>query len=193
MISSDRVQAAGIGVDMDPSAVDAMIARAVAWVQTQTHRYFGTPIDTPEYYRGLGLYELYLNEHFTEGDSDDEVTVLERLTPSLSIAAVTGFDVRDHGTATVLIRTDGAVWGQGYDYTVTYRRGYDVDCGPADIEQLLLDWIALKLNTQGSDGLRSESLAGYSYERAASGDGIQVQQIPGAGDTIAAWRRPVIA
>ncbi len=192
MISSDTVQAAGIGTDLDSDLIDAMIARAVAWVQTQTHRYFGTPGETVEYHAGTGRYELYLNERVREDDSDDFPVVLERCTPSSSTSAITAFEVRDHGTASVLVRTDGCVWGAGYEYTTTYRRGYVVDLGPADIEQVLLDFIALKINTQGAEGMRSESLAGYSYERAeTASNATNVSQVPGAAATINAWRRPV--
>lgn len=194
MISVTKVRAAvpAAASITDDAVLEDVIARALAFVQTYTRRYFGTPETVTEFLEGTCRYNLYLSERPQALDSDDPlVTVVERCTPSSTTNAVTAFTVRECDTyRAVLNRNDGAVWGSGYEYAVTYFRGYEVDNGPKDIEQILIDLVALKLNTRGREGLKSETIGGYSY---TLGDfsGSEVDALPGAKSILNTWRRSV--
>lgn len=180
---------------LDPGVLEEMLDRAVAWVETQTGRYFGAPLPVTEYLTGTGGADLYLGERPRESEDPDTplVTVTEQCAPGATPTAVTGFAVRASRYDAHLRRTDGQRWTLGAEYAVSYQRGYEVDHGPPDIEQLLLDWVALGIGTRGAEGLQSESLAGYSYERASGISTDPITQLPGARATLAAWRRLVIA
>ena len=77
---------------------------------------------------------------------------------------------------------------------MTYWRGYAIDAGPKDIEQLLIDLVSLRLNLQGTEGLASEAIGGYSYTRAAATDfeDGDLRRLPTALATINAWRRVLV-
>ena len=194
MISVEKLQAAVPGAaTADPTLLADMIARAVAFVEQQTGRYFGTPEQVTEYLQGYGSRWLRLNDEAQVFDSDDEVdAVEERCVPGgdVTLLGLTDFAVRPSSTTSVLVRLGGPGWRINYEYAVTYTRGFVVDEGPADIEQLLIDLIALRLGLRGREGLRSESIGGYSYTRFGEGD---LDSIDGAWPTIRAWRHPVVA
>lgn len=191
MISVQKVLASVPGsAELTDPVLLALIAGSVAFVQTQTRRYFGERAVVQEYLDGNNSYHLRLSELAHTEDSDDPtITVIERCTPSTAVGPVTEFELRDSENTTFLVRTDGAVWGSGYEYVVTYLRGFAVDQGPKDIEQLLLDLVALRVHLGGAPALRSEQIGGYSYTRFGEGD---LDALPGSRDTLAAWRRYVL-
>lgn len=194
MITLAQLQSAvPAAVGKDSTLLEDMIARALAFVERQTGRYFGAPAETTEYLQGYGSRWLRLNDAVVEPDSDAELDeVQERCIPGgdVTLLGLTDFEVRPSGTTSVLVRLGGPAWRIGYEYQVTYTRGFEVGDGPADIEQLLIDLVALKLGMRGHEGMRSETIGGYSYTRFGDGD---LDAIDGAWDTIKAWRHPVVA
>lgn len=179
----DRVPAAAA---TPPTTLDALVASATAWLEEQTGRYLSTPVAVTEYLAGLGGYELFLRDRLASGTP----TVTERVAPTAAETPVTGFESRV-GRGTTLLRTDGQLWRQGYEYKVVYTRGYAVETGPPDLRQLVLDLVALKLSAQDLEGVQSGSIGNFSFALADGGQGLG--QIPGADAVIRAWRRPVMA
>jgi len=193
MIDAALVQKAGVGTDVDPPVLQHLVERAIEFVQTQTRRYFGPTQEWTEYLIGSGSRVLRL----PEAAAAPITAIEERPFPGddPAVIADTDFLQRDVDTITHLVRKGGVVWTDGYEYAVTFQRGYGVGDGPKDIEQLILDLIALRLANVGREGLLSETIGGYSYSRPAvyaftDGD---LKAIPGAFATIEQWRRLVLA
>lgn len=178
----DRLPAAAA---LDEPEVQELIDAAEGFIESQTGRYFGVPAPVTEYLSGLGTYELFLRDRVQSGTP----VVTERTGPTAAETAVTGFERRDGRRATVLLRTDGSPWYPHYEYKVIYQRGYDLETAPADVRQLALELIGFRLNMQGREGLRSESLGNYAFTRFGDGD---LDAIDGAWPTIRAWRRAVM-
>jgi len=167
-----------------------MIGRAVEFIQSQTRRYFGPVTETTEYLSGNGSRTLRLSEPAVITDSASEVNeVLERLYAGADPTTITDFEIREGANTSYLVRLDGSVWTFGYEYQVTYSRGYVVDEGPKDIEDMILGLIKVKLKFAGHEGMRSETAAGYSYTRFGDED---LDAVEGARDTIKAWRRLIL-
>lgn len=192
MLSLEKIRAALPNATTDDALLADMEARAVAFIESQTARYFGPPIIAAEVVLGRGTYHLQLSE-LARLDSDTTIeSVDERAYPGQTATVIgeDGFEIREQKNRTYLVRHGGYKWTLGYEYEVTYERGYDEDAGPKDIEQLILDLLALRFSMQGREGLRSETIGGYSYTRFGEGD---FDSIDGSWPTIKAWREPVFA
>lgn len=201
MISTDRMREVADGAaGMDELILADMIARAVAFVETQTRRYFGPPALVTEYLSGNGSRMLQLSEPVTELDSDDITLLEERAYPGGDATVLldgAGFLVRSRNTvppsyqsASFLVRSGGLVWTRGSEYAVTYARGYTVDEGPKDIEQVIIDLVEARLTPSGAEVMQSETIGGYAYQRFKDAD---LDVIDGGWDTIRFWRRAVFA
>lgn len=70
-----------------------------------------------DYLMGTGRYELRPLEC---PDTLAAISVVERCCPGFTTSRVADFEVHESATGPVLVRTDGAVWGSGYEYAVTY-------------------------------------------------------------------------
>lgn len=196
MISLDRLAAAiGDVEETDIPLLEDLRDAAVAFIETQTRRYFGPVTATTEWYRGNGTRSLWLNNPAIV-DDDNELTVNEYTHPGATpgeiiLDASDGYERRTHGTDVQLVRTgSGGVWTRDYDYAVTYSRGYVENKGPKDIEYLLIELVRLRWNAIGEEVMKSETIAGYSYTRFDSGD---IDSIEGGSVTLEAWRRLVFA
>lgn len=179
----DRVPAAA---SLDQPVVEALIGGAQAFLERQTGRYFGLPASVTEYLIGFGTVELFLTDRVASGTP----TVIEQLSPTASPTAVTAFALRHGRAQTVLLRTDGLSWRASAEYAVTYQRGFDLETAPADLQQLAMDLIAVRLNATGAEGLQSGAIGNFSFTLA---DPDLTKAIPGLGATISAWRRAVAA
>jgi hypothetical protein len=173
---------------LDSGILEEMIARATAFVETQTRRYFGEKTARTVYVSGTGGRFLRLAEAFVGSPADIE----ERPYPggTLTTIPIASYEVRQDGSASALVRIDGAVWARGYEYAVVVEQGYDPEEVPGDIVDVVIGLVGVKLKFQGHEGMRSESIGGYSYTRFGDDD---LDAVPGAKATLAAWRRPVIA
>lgn len=194
MISISKLQAAvPKAVGKDPLLLGDLIARAVAFVQTQTRRYFGPVQEATEWVPGSNSRHLYLSDVAIPNDDGALVLIEERAYPGGSPTEIeaSGYVVRHGDHISYLVRAgNGAKWTAGLEYAVTYERGYDTDAGPADIEALIIELVAHKLKFTGKEGMRSESISGYSFTRFGDDD---LDAINGAKSTLSAWKRPVFA
>ena len=210
MISlSDLELHLGLSDGEDSALLIDMEKAAVAFIQNATRRYFGAEETVVEYLTGNGGRHLWLAEPPSVdayGDRD-AITVTERAYPGATETdlvednATNGFETRLVGFEAYLSRLGGYRWVNEYEYEVIYTRGYvltaagadgtpDDIAAPDDIRQLVIDLISLRYQLHGNEGLRSETIGGYSYTRFGEGD---LDAIPGALDTVEAWRRPVFA
>jgi hypothetical protein len=202
MISLGRLRRAlGIEPADEPHADDQLLnellGRALAFVEKQTGRYFGEEHAVEEYLTGDGKRNLWLAglPLIDPTDEYDALLVVEQLHPgaaqtAIAEGAANGFEVRGGGRQYWLVRRGGYVWQRGYEYIVTYVEGYEIDGLPGDIEQLLIDLVSSRYSSIGAEGLRSETIGGYSYTAFSESD---LSSIEGAQDTLAAWRRMVFA
>lgn len=179
----------------DTVALGNMIERARVFIEKTTRRYFGPIESYTEYVYGTGSRVLRLKEQVVISDPDypeDSVTIEERDYPGNTAAAVTGFLIRfqEEDKVSTLVRTGGGIWTKGYEYAVTYERGYGVDNGPPDIAQLIIDLIEPRLETVGEALLQSETIGGVSYTRFKETD---LDLIDDGWSTIENWRRAVFA
>jgi hypothetical protein len=192
MVSVERVRAAvPAAVSQETTLIADMIERATAFVQTQTGRYFGPIVTATDYLDGRGGRFLGLSQVAIPNENGELVLVEERAYPggTATVVLPADYQVRNSDRLSTLVRLGGDVWTRGLEYAVTYERGYDVDGGPPDVSQLVIDLIALRLKFIGKEGMRSETIGGYSYTRFGEGD---LDSIDGAKATINAWRRPVL-
>lgn len=177
-----------------PDLLADLQARAVSFVERQTHRYFGEVAETQVVLRGNGTRHLQLPNAPTD---PGYIAVSEQKYQGASTTLLGfpgDFAVRPLGTTAYLARAGGNVWQHGYEYVVTYDHGFPVDGGPRDIESLVIALVGRRLGEMGSDGLSSETIGGYSYTRPAihafeDGD---LRSIPGAVRTLDYWRLTVL-
>lgn len=192
-----------LGIDSDDTSEDAVLttleANAVAFIQTQTRRYFGPPEEFEEILTGDGSRTLWLSEQPIDAPDDQyaiegKVAVDEREYPGADETALVAgedFEVRTAGNEGRLVRLGSSgKWKCEYEYICTYWRGYPEGEEPKDIRQLVLDLVSTRRSIKGMEALRSETAPDYSYTRFGEGD---LDAIPGGRDTIAAWRRLVFA
>jgi hypothetical protein len=195
MISLEKLRGRVPGAAaVDPLVLTDLIASAVELLESLTGRYFGPPEGVIEYLTGDGTHSLALPEPPLARDSGDVIGAVEERRhpggPATTIPA-SGFDVRLAGNVAYLVRLAQWPWRHGYEYAVPYSRGYEIDAGPRDIEQLLIGLIRLQLDLADKNlALRSETISGYGWTRMGAGD---LEAIEGAKATIAAWTRPVFA
>lgn len=172
-------------------------AGAVAFVETQTGRYFGPPELFEEFIYGKGGSRIYLRDHVTSdpdypGDAA-VVTLSERGVIGgnpTELHQDTDFVLRQGTREFVLLRTAGDAWPVNYENEAIYWRGYQAGEEPADIRELVIGLIQHRWDMVGKAGLRSETIGGYAWSRF---EGSDLDAVPGARDTIEAWRRPAVA
>lgn len=179
----------------DDGTLPDLIRRATEFVQQQTGRYFGEPREETVYLEGTGKARLWLPDvpaHDEYGQYLEPAVVYERRHPGdtpYDLELGVEYEIRVRGVEAQLVRIDGYSWKREYEYEVTYTVGYEVDTGPGDVRQAVIDLCSLKLQQKGSEGIRSESLGqDYQYTYFASGD---LDAVPAARAVIELWRRPV--
>jgi hypothetical protein len=185
--------------DTEAAVLLELERNALAFVQTQARRYFGPPAPVTEYLAGTGSRSLWLSDVPLEpeepADPEDDPTprvlVLDLNHAAAAATPLEDFDLRvaDERDA-ALVRHGALRWSPLREYAVTYQRGYREGEEPGDIRQLVLDLVSVKFALRGSEGLRSESMGGYSYTRIGETD---MDAATGGWATIHAWRRPVFA
>ena len=101
---------------IEEEVLEPILARALQFVETQTHRYFGIPELVTERLRGTDSYYLWLSERVYEADSDPEdPEVEERPFPGGVATAVSAeaYEVREGEDISYLVRVDGKAWSLG--------------------------------------------------------------------------------
>lgn len=169
-------------------------ARAVEFVERETGRYFGALENVTEILCGDGGGKLRL----AEVPTSIPASVQERAYVGADATTITASDDDGYELRTLtlpssnlayLLRKGGCVWARGFEYSVTYERGYAAGDEPGDIRQLVLDLVQVKwaMRDAGGGVFRSESLGPYSYTLA------DLSRLPGyraedAQATIQRWR-----
>ena len=179
----------------------AMEAAAVAYIQMYTQRYFGPPEEVEEIVEGEGRRRLYLRDIPIEPAPDEDyplsiepLTVVDSRTwagaSSVAIEETT-YDLRRDGLEAYLVRHGyRGRWECGNEYIVTYWRGYWPGEEPADIRQLVKDMVKSKYLALTVEGLKSETIGGYSYTQFSP---RELETLGGAAGTLDLWRRLVFA
>jgi hypothetical protein len=199
-----------LGIPEEDASEDAILTElernAVAFVQTQTRRYFGPPAPHVEYIMGTGTRHLWIPDLPLEPEAPEPIdppdpeapepeplprlTVAEYTQPGAEPVEVLDFDLRLFDVEAVAVRHGGVFWDARREYAAGYLRGYYAGEEPGDIRQLVMDLVSIKRTLRGSEGLRSESMGGYSYTRFGETD---LDAVMGGWATINAWRRLVFA
>ncbi|GMV06723.1 MAG: hypothetical protein AMXMBFR53_29980 [Gemmatimonadota bacterium] len=130
----------------DDAYVTNLEASAVAYIQKRTNRYFGAEAATTEYVTGDGTTKLWLSEAPTTLPS----TLLERAYPgSTSSTTVTASASDGYTQRGMCLVRKGYLWTRGYEYEVTYTRGYAAGSEPEDIQRavrgLVVHWFEQRL------------------------------------------------
>ena len=181
--------------DADLDVIAELERGAVAFVQTQTGKYYGPREDYEDFRRGNGTCYLYLFHEAQDADLadaylDTDLIVWERPYAGGERTLVTDYDVRLQEGETVLVRHSNRLWTRGYEYVIGYTRGYAEGEEPADIRKVVLSLVRNAWNTADTGGLRSETLGGYSYT-------FGIEDIHALDDTdqktLTAKRRQIIA
>lgn len=189
----------GLTAGTDTALLIDIEAEAVAWFSKQTGRYFGAEEEVTEIVIGTGESNLYLTEEPVDGET---VAVVEQAylgdtQTTITESADDGWAVRDQHLA----RKGGYVWQLGYEYLVTYTRGYNqVAVGPPanidapdDVRRAIKAIVAWWYNggdpADGSSQKTSETMGNYSYTRGAmfSNAGAMINAL-GLKETIGNWR-----
>lgn len=151
--------------------------RAVAFLENQTDRYFGAPLEFTEILDGNDRDELWLRE---EPNVIRSVAYRDSLNNAWIEYDVQA-DYEQDGRR--LLRLDDT-WPRGRrNLKVVYVAGYSAGNEPDDIKQALFDLIALKFRGRGTESFKSQELGDYKYTKA------DMQQMPGLTDTLAKYRR----
>lgn len=199
MIGLDELKRHGeiSGAD-DDALLQELEPSVVAFVEGYTKRYFGAPEEVTEIVEGQGVATLFLGE---EPDTDLDIAVIEQAYPgatqtTIAEADADGFVVRGRK----LVRKGGHAWRDGYEYLVTYTRGYaQTDPGPPpdiaapdDIRGVTrkLTLAAYREVKRKDQGLTQESLGDRSYSKGAPfafQDG-ELKKL-GVFTTLEHWRR----
>lgn len=145
------------GFDNDVE-LQSLIDRAQAFIERETHWYFGDPRSADEVKDGTGTALLFLRQFPV---SEDSVVVYERAGITDAWEAT---DTDDYEVAGRIIG-HASRWTKGRrNYRVTYQEGFINP--PGDVSQLLLDLVQKKWREVGErTDLKSEKIGDYSYVR----------------------------
>lgn len=188
-----------LGIDAGDTTYDKILGdlepRAVALLQRESGRYFGAVASTTEYLAGRGTPDLWLAE-VPVGDPAIPATVIQRSGPGARETTITavdddGYVLRTSDREARLVRKSGYVWTEGQEFEVTYDRGYAAGSEPGDVLQAVIDIVTRTFKRRGSEGLKSESIGGYSYT-VLDDDGSELVISPFTQSVIRNWRRPVV-
>lgn len=178
MISAPVVLRALAPKTADPTELDRLIAAATGMLGRELGRFLGEPAETQELHRGGRSLVLLF---------DDPVAVGEETEPTVTVEGRAGASLAWEAIEETEYSRDGrrlehpSCWPQGV--RVTYSRGYDLDEGPAELRDLVLEMVLAKVRQRGREGLTSETIGDYSYTKA------DLTQLDSWTSIAARWRR----
>jgi hypothetical protein len=182
------------------TVLEALEARAVEIVESESDRYFGEAIEHVEQLVGDGSDRLYLRERpDAENESVPAITVECRAKPADAWTEISasGWEVELPRPAWLgaVLRRKGDVWEAGYEYRVTYTFGYAAGEEPGDIRQAVIDIVSFLYLERGRQGLRTETIGDYSYSVMADVQGRRnlLSAVPGLESTVRRWKGLVCA
>lgn len=120
--------------------------RAVAYIQRRLGYFIGEEEAVTEYLEGSGTLRLWL----TDIPALDIDEVIERVAPGADGATIVGADANGFLLrGSKLVRKNGLAWVRGYEYEVTYTRGYEsldapspTNLPPGDVQGLVTKCVA---------------------------------------------------
>lgn len=172
------------GTDHD-SFLTLQEAAAVEFVQRYTGRYFGASEQAEQIVPGVGTNTLWLADDAAAVASVHESIYPGAAESEILAGDVDGFVIRGRR----LVRKGGSVWRRGHEYRVIYTRGYAAGNEPADIRGAVLELVRYRYGQRkaGADGMKSESIGGYSYTLADAKEALSGNA--GVMDVLGHWRR----
>lgn len=185
----------------DIALAEGAADRALAWISTQTGRYFGEPMEfvlrfsggrVTDYRKTFWLPEIPLTE-IVESDEVDMLLVEEKNSAEAWVTIEdTEYElIRGPFLYEMPILEHDDYWPAGRkNIRVTYTAGYEVGSLPLDIQQMVLDAVGEWWRARGNQGLKSESIDGYSYENWAQSDGRRF--LADGMSTLSKWKHPVM-
>jgi hypothetical protein len=161
-----------------PGDINRMIEAATATLGQELGRFLDAPTEIEERHNGGYPFVLLYDDPVI--DENAVLLVETRTGPVEPWEAVDAEDYVVEGRR-VVHRT---CWPRGLSSVrVTYTRGYELNEGPAQLRDIVLELVLAKIRNKGREGLTSETIGDYSYTKA---DLTQLDAWP----TIAArWRR----
>jgi hypothetical protein len=200
MISLDELRIAlDIDSSVDEDILEKLEAAAVAFVERETGWHFVGVDDVVEVVTGDGSDRLRLRGMVTTAPATVSEAAYVGATPTtITATASDGYELRTKGVPVnriYLVRKQGYVWHDGYEYTVTADRGYTAGAEPTEIRELVRDLVLLKWNERDAAGgvFRSESIGPYTY---TAGDLSRLSSEAGtmpAASVLAHWHGWVFA
>lgn len=157
-----------VTTDADDQTLKDLIDRGVEFVERESGFYYGVPKDHTEYLRGNGTDTIFLSDNIATAPTSIKERPYPGGTDTTILPADTdGYVVRD-GRG---LRRKAGVWYYGYEYEVTYKRGYTSKQAPGWVEQAVIRFVKLHYLPEGvTSGLQSETIRGYSYTVADAAD-----------------------
>jgi hypothetical protein len=169
--------------------------RVLTWIEVTTDRHFREPKEFVLRLNGEGIGGLWLPElPIDDGESIPEllleIELLENGT--WSIVPEDDYELVTTGVTGPYLVEHKDEWPMGRrNIRVTFTAGYEFGELPGDIEQLVLEMVAHRYRERGNEGLRSETIGGYSYSRADMGGTEEFRE--DWKTTLARWRHGVFA
>lgn len=190
-----------LGNPSEPGLTDlltALEADAVGLLEYETERYFGAEVEHTEELVGDGSEKLRIRER------PSAITSVEyRSLPGESWTAIAGGDEdgwelrlpASESAGGILVRKNGNVWTDNYEFRVIYDFGYTPGQEPGEIRLAVMRIVSFLYRDRGREGLRSESVGDYSFSILAETSGKRdiLSAVPGLDRTIRRWRGVVYA
>lgn len=172
-----------VGIALEDASQDDILTQkllyAIAYVEGETHRYFGAPTARVEYRDGHARRKMFLGGHIDdttaadssgEGDPTTSLRVFRRAKQFGSSGweeLIENEDWERRGDFILFLRL-WWVWPCEDEFRLEYLDGYEN--APADIQQLIVEIAAGQFlsdsdNVSGAAGVISEKLGDFSYTR----------------------------
>jgi len=142
-----------------PEDVGRMIEAATAILGQELARYLGVPAETKEVHHG-GRPFILLYDDPIEGE---DLSVEVRSGPTQPWELVDPTEYALEGRKVL----HAHCWPRGISaIRVTYTRGYELDEGPPQLRDLVLEIVKAKILDRGKEGMTSETIGDYSYTKS---------------------------
>lgn len=152
-------------------------AAAVAFVEGETDRYFGTDSVLTEYLEGSGSGELRLNEKPAALTSVHERTEVADAWTEILDTSTNGWELQG-----LAVLRKGGCWERGTSYRVIYSFGYAAGQEPAEIRMLVIDLVKMRWRQRGVEGHASGRIGDYGFTLS------DIESVPGASEILDRWR-----
>jgi hypothetical protein len=158
-----------LDIEADDDSFDQLLidleSRAAAYVERMTARRWSSPIDSTKVIQGRGSRTLWLPGRIA---TDPQVVVVRERAIYGGVWEVLAADEYEIREGESLVRLDGAPWSKLAEYELSFSDGYLIGEAPQDIQDLVIDLVAIAHSGFIDDGVKQESIGDYSYTLDAS-------------------------